>query len=169
MPADAGGGAPLLRARAANRVAAGRDQSVFSAKKSEDGPLPCLEFVRPARCPTSRPFINACWPTRPTCCCLTPPDRARKSVFDKDIMAASLDHALWFHRPFRADEWLLYAQGQPEPVRLARLCPWPDLRARRHAGRLGGARRAAAAAPGRSRADGAAPRARSLLALRSGL
>jgi acyl-CoA thioesterase-2 len=23
---------------------------------------------------------------------------------------ASLDHAMWFHRPFRADEWLLYAQ-----------------------------------------------------------
>ena len=28
-------------------------------------------------------------------------------------MAASLDHALWFHRPFRADEWLLYAQDGP--------------------------------------------------------
>jgi acyl-CoA thioesterase II len=28
-------------------------------------------------------------------------------------MAASLDHAVWFHRPFRADEWLLYAQDSP--------------------------------------------------------
>jgi acyl-CoA thioesterase-2 len=36
-----------------------------------------------------------------------------RSVFDPDIMAASLDHALWFHRPFRADEWLLYAQDSP--------------------------------------------------------
>lgn len=35
------------------------------------------------------------------------------SVFDTDIMAASLDHALWFHRPFRADEWVLYAQDSP--------------------------------------------------------
>ena len=35
------------------------------------------------------------------------------SVFDKTIMAASIDHALWFHRPFRADEWLLYAQDSP--------------------------------------------------------
>jgi acyl-CoA thioesterase-2 len=34
-------------------------------------------------------------------------------VFEKTIMAASLDHALWFHRPFRADEWLLYAQDSP--------------------------------------------------------
>ena len=25
-------------------------------------------------------------------------------------MMASLDHAMWFHRPFRADEWLLYDQ-----------------------------------------------------------
>ena len=26
---------------------------------------------------------------------------------------ASLDHAMWFHRPFRADEWLLYDQHSP--------------------------------------------------------
>jgi acyl-CoA thioesterase-2 len=26
---------------------------------------------------------------------------------------ASLDHAMWFHRPFRADEWLLYVQDTP--------------------------------------------------------
>jgi acyl-CoA thioesterase-2 len=30
-----------------------------------------------------------------------------------DIMLASLDHAMWFHRPFRADEWLLYDQDSP--------------------------------------------------------
>ncbi len=36
-----------------------------------------------------------------------------RTVFEKEIMAASLDHALWFHRPFRADDWLLYAQDSP--------------------------------------------------------
>jgi acyl-CoA thioesterase II len=36
-----------------------------------------------------------------------------RTVFNEDIMAASLDHSLWFHRPFRADEWLLYAQDSP--------------------------------------------------------
>lgn len=36
-----------------------------------------------------------------------------RTVFEKEIMAASLDHALWFHRPFRADDWLLYAQDTP--------------------------------------------------------
>jgi acyl-CoA thioesterase II len=29
------------------------------------------------------------------------------------ISGASLDHAMWFHRPFRADQWLLYAQESP--------------------------------------------------------
>jgi len=36
-----------------------------------------------------------------------------KLMFDKDMQLASLDHGLWFHRPFRADEWLLYAQDSP--------------------------------------------------------
>jgi acyl-CoA thioesterase-2 len=34
-------------------------------------------------------------------------------MFDSSLMLASLDHALWFHRPFRADQWLLYAQDSP--------------------------------------------------------
>jgi len=32
---------------------------------------------------------------------------------DRKLMMASLDHAMWFHRPFRVDEWLLYAQTTP--------------------------------------------------------
>jgi acyl-CoA thioesterase-2 len=34
-------------------------------------------------------------------------------VFDPRLMLASLDHALWFHRNFRADVWLLYVQDSP--------------------------------------------------------
>ena len=33
--------------------------------------------------------------------------------FDNKVQMASLDHAMWFHRPFRADEWLLYVQDSP--------------------------------------------------------
>jgi len=29
------------------------------------------------------------------------------------LMSASLDHAMWFHRPFRVDEWILFAQDSP--------------------------------------------------------
>lgn len=36
-----------------------------------------------------------------------------KLMFDRDIQLASLDHAMWFHRPFRADEWMLYVQDSP--------------------------------------------------------
>jgi acyl-CoA thioesterase-2 len=32
------------------------------------------------------------------------------AMIDEGMTAASLDHSMWFHRPFRADEWLLYAQ-----------------------------------------------------------
>lgn len=36
-----------------------------------------------------------------------------EASLDKGVQAASLDHTVWFHRPFRADEWLLYAQRSP--------------------------------------------------------
>lgn len=36
-----------------------------------------------------------------------------KTVRDADVMAASLDHAIWFHRPFRIDDWLLYVKDSP--------------------------------------------------------
>lgn len=39
-----------------------------------------------------------------------------RSLFEKDFMGASLDHALWLHRPFRADEWLLYTQESPTMI-----------------------------------------------------
>jgi acyl-CoA thioesterase-2 len=39
--------------------------------------------------------------------------RHGKALFHENIMAASLDHAMWFHRPFRADEWMLYSQDSP--------------------------------------------------------
>ncbi len=39
--------------------------------------------------------------------------RYGRTLFDKRMMPASLDHAMWFHRPFRADDWLLYAQDSP--------------------------------------------------------
>jgi acyl-CoA thioesterase-2 len=30
-----------------------------------------------------------------------------------EVISASLDHAVWFHEPFRADEWLLYSTDSP--------------------------------------------------------
>jgi acyl-CoA thioesterase II len=35
------------------------------------------------------------------------------TIRDPRLLAASLDHAMWFHRPFRMDEWLLYTTDSP--------------------------------------------------------
>ena len=34
-------------------------------------------------------------------------------IGSREVDVASLDHAVWFHRPFRADDWLLYVQESP--------------------------------------------------------
>lgn len=36
-----------------------------------------------------------------------------RTFHDPALMAASLDHCMWFHRPFRADDWLLFAVESP--------------------------------------------------------
>ena len=67
------------------------------------------------------------------------------STFDQGIMMASLDHAMWFHRPFRADEWLLYDQDSPSAGGARGLARGLDLHRRR---RPGGFRRAGVSDPG---------------------
>ncbi len=36
-----------------------------------------------------------------------------RMVFDPDLQMASLDHAMWFHKPNRLDDWLLYSMDTP--------------------------------------------------------
>ncbi len=36
-----------------------------------------------------------------------------RNAMRERVYGASLDHAIWFHRPFRADEWLLFAKESP--------------------------------------------------------
>ena len=45
----------------------------------------------------------------------------------KHLMVASLDHAMWFMRPFRADEWLLYDQSSPSAIGWALVDAGQDL------------------------------------------
>ncbi len=35
------------------------------------------------------------------------------TFIDERLQAASLDHAMWFHRPFKADQWMLFSQDTP--------------------------------------------------------
>ena len=83
---------------------------------------PKREEPRPARvvphrgplCRTTTRCIAACWPTPPTstcsarrCCRTAAPWPVRHASI------ASIDHAMWFHRPVRVDDWLLYSIDSP--------------------------------------------------------
>jgi acyl-CoA thioesterase II len=79
---------------------------------------------RPARLPYDNVWFRACGPVRTdfTQALLAYASDAtllstsllphRKTIFS-NLQVASLDHAMWFHRPFRFDDWLLFAQDSP--------------------------------------------------------
>ena len=39
-----------------------------------------------------------------------------RSIFDRTLQVASLDHAMWFHRAYDPQRWLLYTQDSPNTV-----------------------------------------------------
>ncbi|OJU34275.1 MAG: acyl-CoA thioesterase II [Rhizobiales bacterium 68-8] len=39
-----------------------------------------------------------------------------RNAFDPELQMASLDHAMWFHRPHPLDDWLLYVQDSPNSI-----------------------------------------------------
>ena len=39
-----------------------------------------------------------------------------RTGFDPAIQMASLDHAMWFHRPHKLDDWVLYTQDSPNAI-----------------------------------------------------
>ena len=65
-----------------------------------------------------------------------------RAIFDPDIQAASLDHAMWFHRPHPLDGWLLYTQDSPSTQGGRGFTRGAIYARGRHADRLGGAGRA---------------------------
>jgi acyl-CoA thioesterase-2 len=90
------------------------DDDLTSASESEDPGEPRLRVWLRAdgRLPDD-PLLHACVVAYASDMTLL--DTATKPhglTFDGGSMA-SLDHAMWFHRPFRADEWLLYDQRSP--------------------------------------------------------
>ena len=48
---------------------------------------------------------------------LAPHGRLHSFGEQSDFDVASIDHAMWFHRPFRADDWLMYDQDSPSASR----------------------------------------------------
>ena len=62
---------------------------------------------------TDDPLLHVCLLTYASDMTLLSSVIARHDVLLADVQMASLDHAMWFHRPFRADEWLLYTCYSP--------------------------------------------------------
>jgi acyl-CoA thioesterase-2 len=59
------------------------------------------------------PLLHVCLLTYASDLTLLPSVLARHDVHMGEVQMASLDHAMWFHSPFRADEWLLYECRSP--------------------------------------------------------
>ncbi len=77
-------------------------------------PLQCLDpHHRQVAGRSGDPSMRALLCLRHDACSTPRWCRMAARLFEKDFMAASLDHALWLHRPFRADDWLLYSQDSP--------------------------------------------------------
>ncbi len=59
------------------------------------------------------PLLHVCLLTYASDITLLGSVLARHETTAGRVQMASLDHAMWFHRPFRADEWLLYTCYSP--------------------------------------------------------
>lgn len=59
------------------------------------------------------PLLHVCLLTYASDVTLLGSVLARHELTSAHVQMASLDHAMWFHRPFRADEWLLYTCQSP--------------------------------------------------------
>lgn len=94
-------------------AAAGPDTPGFTEQKL---------WIRSAGPLADEPMLHACALAyasdlflAPTAALSVEPPRPLRDV-PSQVYLASLDHAVWFHRPFRADDWLLFAQRSPTAV-----------------------------------------------------
>lgn len=70
------------------------------------------------------PLIHVCVLTFASDISLLEAGARRAGIFfgSSDLAPASLDHAMWFHRPIRADEWFLYSSESPSATNGRALC-----------------------------------------------
>jgi acyl-CoA thioesterase-2 len=106
--------APITSASGRSTSARSSCAAMPAPARPREPKLPCLGQGRCSRCPTTRRSTRAVLAYASDLMLLDSSLIAHgTTVFDPQVQAASLDHALWFHRPFRADDWLLYAQDSP--------------------------------------------------------
>jgi acyl-CoA thioesterase-2 len=85
----------------------------WSARRGPATDEPVRVWMRADGTLPDDPLLHVCLLTYASDLTLLLSVLARHPVHAGQVAMASLDHAMWFHRPFRADEWLLYECRSP--------------------------------------------------------
>ncbi|MDT7552482.1 MAG: acyl-CoA thioesterase [Pseudonocardiales bacterium] len=86
---------------------------VWSVDRTKATGAPAQVWIRADGVLPDDPLLHVCVLTYASDLTLLGSALARHDRPPKPVQMASLDHAMWFHRPFRADEWLLYTCYSP--------------------------------------------------------
>jgi acyl-CoA thioesterase-2 len=89
------------------------DEPMFSEARRAPSEEPMRVWMRADGRLADDPLLHVCLLTYASDLTLLGSVLARHETTAGKVQMASLDHAMWFHRPFRADEWLLYTCYSP--------------------------------------------------------
>ena len=89
------------------------EEPIWSSSRSDTSDRPMRVWMRADGTLPDDPLLHVCLLTYASDLTLLGSVLARHDVSSTRVQMASLDHAMWFHRPFRADEWLLYTCYSP--------------------------------------------------------
>ncbi|MFP5020494.1 acyl-CoA thioesterase [Pseudonocardia phyllosphaerae] len=89
------------------------DEPIWSQRRTGASDEPMRLWLRADGVLPADPLLHVCLLTYASDLTLLGSVVARHDVPSTGIQMASLDHAMWFHEPFRADEWLLYECFSP--------------------------------------------------------
>jgi acyl-CoA thioesterase-2 len=89
------------------------DEPAWSTARNGGSDAPVRVWMRADGSLPDDPLLHVCLLTYASDMTLLGSVVARHDVPHERLQMASLDHAMWFHRPFRADEWLLYSCYSP--------------------------------------------------------
>jgi acyl-CoA thioesterase II len=89
------------------------DEPVWSAARTGASTDPVRVWMRADGTLRDDRLLHVCLLTYASDMTLLGSVVSRHDVRPGGVQMASLDHAMWFHRPFRADEWLLYTCYSP--------------------------------------------------------
>jgi acyl-CoA thioesterase II len=89
------------------------DPPLWSRRRGPASHEPVRMWMRADGTLPDDPLLHVCLLTYASDMTLLGSVIARHDISSAQVAMASLDHAMWFHEPFRADEWLLYTCYSP--------------------------------------------------------